>query len=153
MKLTVRKNNDALIQSIKQSDPRLYEALRKSESVDFTLQQVRCFGVSGEVYVGNNQFPPMILQNDVELISIITAFGTPPTGADFLADIRKQSSQCTILKDSLSFSAGYPSIKEITEFGISKFSRGDVLICDMLQIGSTYAGSMLSILLTFNLTS
>lgn len=151
MKLTIRKNNDALVQQIKQNDPRLYEALRKTESINFTSQVVRCFGVCGEVYVENDAFPPMILHNAVKLVSVITAFGTPPTGADFLADIRKRSSQCSILKDNLIFPAGFNSIREINEFGIDTFSKGDILLCDMLQIGSTYAGGHLSILLTFNL--
>lgn len=149
MILQVEKQNDVIIQRIKQTDPALYEALRKSDRINVPLQEVHGFGVSGDVFVKDNAFPPMCLKNNLRLDAIIHSFITPPTGADFKADIRKRNHGFSILKDLLVYPAGFDDVIERAEFGIDTFKRDEVLICDMKQIGSTVAGNNMTIFMFF----
>lgn len=150
--LKVEKENDPIIQRLKHEYPSLYEALRKADRIDVPLQEVHGFGVSGGVFVEDDAFPPMNCKNNLQLDLIIHAFGTPPTGADFKADIRKRhpgSVSPSILKDLLVFPAGFTGVIERAEFGIPAFKRDEVLICDMKQVGSSFAGDNMTIFMFF----
>lgn len=150
MILQVEKRNDAIVQPIKQKDPRLYEALRKSDRIEVPLQEVHGFGVSGDVFVQDNAFPPLVIQHSLRLRLLCLGFIDPPTGTDFIADVRKRQSGCSILKAPVVFPDGFTELIERSEFGIATFERGDVLICDMLQVGSANPGTLMSMYLYFD---
>jgi hypothetical protein len=150
MILQVEKRNDAIVQQIKQADPRLYEALRRSDRIDVPLTENRGFGVSGAVSVGASMFPPMIFWRRTQLHLIQLTFNTVPTGADFIADIKKRATDASILKAPLIYPASFVGVVERAEFGIDTFDRGDILICDITQVGSTVAGSNMSLSMIFN---
>lgn len=149
MILQIEKKNDPIIQRIKQTDPALYEALRKPDRITFTTYEDHVFGCSGDVEIGVDIFPPMILSKNVKLDLIQITFRDPPTGADFISDIRKRSHGNSILKASIVFPAGFTETIERAEFGIDTFNKGDVLISDVLQVGSATPGSMLTMYLRF----
>jgi hypothetical protein len=149
MILTIEKKNDPIVQRVKQTHPHLYEALRKSDRLDVPLTEVHGFGVSGDVFVQDDAFPPMCMGKDLRLDLIVHSFVTVPTGADFKADIRKRDHGNSILKAQLVFPAGFSGVIERSEFGIDTFKRDEVLICDMKQIGSTVAGNNMTIFMYF----
>ncbi len=151
MKLTINRNNDTLIQSIKQSNPRLYEALRKSEIVDFDLYTCHGFGISGDIAVDTDAFPPAIITADCELVKIFVAFRVPPAGSDAVLYVYKGSTSCGILKSNLSFPAGFTGVKEFSEFGITSFKAGETLHGNLTQVGSTTAGTGLTVSFLFRL--
>ena len=151
MIIQIERKNDPIIQRIKQSDPALYEALRKADRIDVPLQEVHGFGISGDVFVKDNAFPPMCLSSNLRLDLIIHSFITAPTGADFKADIRKRNHGFSILKAQLIYPAGFDGVIERAEFGIDTFKRDEVLICDMKQIGSTVAGNNMTIFMFFTI--
>ena len=151
MIIKVEKKNDPIVQRIKQTDPHVYEALRKSDMIDVPLREVHGFGVSGDVFVMDNAFPPMCLKHNMRLVLLEHSFITAPTGADFKADIRKRDHGYSILKDQLIYPAGFTEVIERAEFGIDTFKRGEVLICDMKQVGSTVVGNNMTIFLYFDL--
>ena len=151
MIITIEKKNDPVIQRIKQYDPALYEALRKSDRLDVPLTEVHGFGVSGNVFVQDDAFPPMCMGKDLRLDLIVHSFITVPTGADFKADIRKRDHGFSILKDLLVFPAGFDGVIERSEFGIDTFKRDEVLICDMKQVGSTIVGHNMTIFMYFTI--
>jgi hypothetical protein len=153
MIIQVEKQNSAIVQGLKQENPRLYEALRKSDRIDVPTKEVHGFGNSGTVEVGNSLFPPLIITHPLTLVLILLTFNTPPTGADFIADIKKRSTGASILKAPIIFPAGFTGVVDRNEFGISTFAKYDVLICDILQVGSTVPGSFMNMYMHFNIGS
>jgi len=151
--IQVNKQNDALVQSIKQQDTRLYEALRKSDRIEVPPLEIHGFGVSGDVAVGTSVFPPLIITHAVKLVLALLTFNTPPTGADFQANIRKRSTGASVLKAPIIFPAGFTGVIDRNEFAIDTFAKYDVLICDVLQVGSTVPGSYMNFYLLFDLVS
>ena len=150
MNINIVKENDPLVQPIKQKDTRLYEALRKPDRINVPILEMHGFGIDGDISVGQNLFPPIVLFRDLQLTELAFAFRNPPTGADAHVDIRLKKSGCSILKKYLIFPDGFTDTVWRHEFGINTFKHGDVLLCDVLQIGSSTPGSYPSITMSFN---
>jgi hypothetical protein len=104
--------------------------------------ETHVFGVSGDVSVVTSGFPPLILEHTVTLVALHTCFNIAPTGSDFEADIFLRSSGLSILNIPIVIPAGSTNVVEYTSFLTPKFVKGDVLLCNITQVGSTTPGTM-----------
>jgi hypothetical protein len=112
--------------------------------------EIHGFGVSGNVYVATNAFPPLIFERPATLTRIMACFNVAPVGADFHADIRLRSTGLTILSSQIVIPDGSTAIVEYNTFGKSTFSKDDILLCDMTQVGASVPGRLLSIFMYFS---
>jgi hypothetical protein len=96
---------------------------------------------------------PLLLDGDYTLESYTLACGTAPVGADIILDVNKngvslfttQANRPTIPAGSLNGTTTLPDIKT--------FTAGDKITIDVDQIGSTFAGANLDLVLRLRRTS
>jgi hypothetical protein len=114
--------------------------------------ETHVFGVSGDVALCTNGFPPLIIQHNVTLVQVNTVFLHPPVGANFTALIRIQELFRPVIL-SITIPNGSYNIVEYTTFGRTSFKKGDILTCDITQIGSEGSeGSMWTAYMLFKVT-
>ena len=126
------------------------DLLKKVTALGGADTETHVFGVSGQVIVITNGFPPLIFEHSVQLVSLLTCFNNAPTGADFHADIRLRETGVTILSSQIVIPDGSTSVVEYTTFAKNSFVKNDVLLCDITQIGSINPGSMWTAYMLFD---
>jgi len=106
------------------------------------------FGISGGLSTGENQTLTWIVPQNMTIIKCYGYLKTAPTGATLIVDINVNG---TSIWDStqasrLTFAVSNQSTSQ-TSFDNSSLSEGDILTLDVDQVGSTIAGSDLTVVL------
>lgn len=99
------------------------------------------FGIPGDLAVVNDATPWWLAPKDGTFTSILARVKEAPTGANLVIRINKNGSQL----DTITINAGSTNA---IKTGLSySFSQGDYFSIDITQIGSTLAGSSLTVAL------
>lgn len=104
------------------------------------------FTVVGSLTTGTSQTPILIAQMNLTIVKAYAAVKTAPVGADLIIDINKNGTSIWNVTPSnrLKITDGNTTGSQ-TSFDTTSISEGDLLTLDIDQVGSTTAGSDLTV--------
>lgn len=106
-------------------------------------------GINSLVLVGNNQCPPYIVarRSGLKLNYVLAVAGVAPTGSDIQIQTRVGSTP--IFSTPLVIPAGSLAVVEKVDFAVSTFTFKQIILCDVLQAGSSYPGTNIVVVMVF----
>ncbi len=104
------------------------------------------FTVPGYLFTGTNLTLALISNGSWAISKVYAYVKTPPTGANLIIDIEKNGTSIWNVTpaDRVTILAGQQSANQ-TSFDIDTLVEGDILTIDIDQVGSTVAGSDLTV--------
>lgn len=94
---------------------------------------------------------PLVFPYPVTLLGFRLGVGTPPAGADLIIDVHKNGT--TVFTDQANrpriVAGSSVSISEVTNMDITGLAAGDELTIDVDQVGSSTAGSALTLFVRY----
>ncbi len=115
------------------------------QNINNVLKPTFEIAISGSLIVGTNIVPLLIVPQAMTIEKVFIKVKTAPTGANLIVDINKNGS--TIWSNQanrITLSAGNQSTTQTT-FNTTTLSEDDYISVDIDQVGSTVAGSDLTI--------
>jgi hypothetical protein len=94
---------------------------------------------------------PMVFPYPIEIQGISAAVQTAPTGADLIVDVNKNGTTIfTTQANRPAISAGtVVTTDEVTNMDVTSLAAGDELTVDVDQVGSSTAGSALTLFIRY----